>query len=212
MVTIQIFRAGTHTTSAGQPIKFSENDLAITAHMYNRSEHKAPIVLGHPKDDLPALGWIESLAVCSGALIANVSKLSPALVEAVRGGRYKYLSASFHSPDSNGNPGKGAWFLKHVGMLGAHPPAVKGMGAVFFAEWLKGQSLLVTPAEFADPGLWAGSLDVHEIPQHAPVEFRCPPGYTADPASLKTHQAALRYQYAHGVTYLEAVAVVVASK
>lgn len=173
--------------------------------MYNSAGHIAPVVLGHPKDDRPALAWVESLSSCSGALIANVGKLSPALVEAVRGGRYKYLSASFHSPDSPGNPGKGAWYLKHVGMLGAHPPAVKGLGPVAFADGACRQPVMFGKTEFSEAGLWAGLPGTHEIPQQAAVEFCCASGFTADPASLKIHRAALIYQCAHGVPYLDAV-------
>lgn len=205
MPTIQIFRAGTHTTSAGQSIVFSENDIANTALMYNSAGQKAPIVLGHPKDDQPALGWVESLAGCGGALVANVGKLSPALVEAVRGGRYKYLSAAFHSTDSPGNPCKGVWYLKHVGMLGALPPAVKGLGPVSFADGSGCQSAMIGAAEFSDVGLWAGLPGTHEIPKQAAVEFCCASGFTVDPVSLKIHQAALIYQRAHGGPYLDAV-------
>lgn len=205
MPIIQIFRAGTHTTSAGQSIVFSENDIANTALMYNSAGHSAPVVLGHPADDQPALAWVESLARCGGALVAKVGRLSPALVEAVRGGRYKYLSASFHSLDSPGNPSRGVWYLKHVGMLGAHPPAIKGLGPVAFADGTGPQSVMIGAAEFSDAGLWAGLPGAHEIPQQAVVEFCCASGFTADPVSLKIHQAALIYQRAHGVPYLDAV-------
>lgn len=208
MPTIKILRAGTFIDMHGRAISFSENDLATTAMMYNSAKHPAPIVLGHPQDDLPVYGWVESLTSNNGALLANVDKLSPDLVAAVRAGRYKKLSASFHHPNHPKNPAKGAFSLKHVGMLGASTPAVNGLGHVSFAEGVDGQSLLFGAAEFADAGLWAGLPSMHETAQQAPAEFACAPGFTTDPANLKIHQAALRYQHANGVEYLAAVAAV----
>lgn len=51
----------------------------------------------------------------------------------VRAGRYKKLSASLYAPDSPANPSPGAWYLRHVGFLGAQPPAIKGLAPVNFA-------------------------------------------------------------------------------
>jgi hypothetical protein len=45
----------------------------------------------------------------------------------VRDGRFKKISSAFYAPSHPRNPVPGVYYLKHVGFLGAMPPAVKGM-------------------------------------------------------------------------------------
>lgn len=132
--TIEIFRAGQHTSSSGQTLSFGEAELAASASGYDPALHEAPIVLGHPSSDAPAYGWVRGLKVREGALSAEVGDLHPSFVEAVQAGRYKKVSASFYRPDSAANPKPGTYYLRHVGFLGAQPPAVKGLTAVSFGE------------------------------------------------------------------------------
>lgn len=201
MSLIYIFRSGKHTTSNGQELEFTENDLALTAHTYNTNNHKAPVVIGHPADDQPAYGWAESVTSNNGNLFAEVGRLSPALVDAVRAGHYKYVSASFYAPNEAKNPAKGSWYLKHIGLLGSVPPAVKGLGRVSFSEQIHGHSILIASTEFSEADiLYSNRL---QYKQH--VAFTEPLGYTADQDRLKIHQAAIKYQMIHGVGYEEAL-------
>ena len=52
----------------------------------------------------------------------------------VKNGLYKKVSASFYSPESKINPEPGKWSLRHVAMLGAQPPAVKGLKGFAYSE------------------------------------------------------------------------------
>lgn len=131
---IHIFRVGSHTAMQGQTISFGEADLAASAAAYDPAKHEAPIVVGHPAADAPAFGWIKSLAAAAGDLTAMPRQVDPAFAEAVVAGRYKKVSASFYSPDSPHNPVPGVYYLRHVGFLGAQPPAVKGLTPVQFAD------------------------------------------------------------------------------
>lgn len=133
MNPIEIFRAGTHTDSHGATLSFSEGDLAATARAYDPAVSEAPIVVGHPKADAPAYGWISSLSAEGGRLFATPDQVDPSFAEMVRAGRYKKLSASLYSPSSPANPRPGTWYLRHVGFLGAQPPAIKGLAPVNFA-------------------------------------------------------------------------------
>lgn len=132
--SIHIFRAGSHTAMQGQTIVFGEADLAASAAAYDPAKHEAPIVVGHPAADAPAWGWVQSLAVDGGDLTAMPRQVDPAFAEAVAAGRYKKVSASFYQPDSPHNPVPGVYYLRHVGFLGAQPPAVKGLAPVQFAD------------------------------------------------------------------------------
>lgn len=131
---IHIFRAGSHTAMQGQTIAFGEADLAASAAAYDPTKHEAPIVVGHPATDAPAFGWVESLSADAGGLNAMPRQVDPAFAEAVAAGRFKKVSASFYQPDSPHNPVPGVYYLRHVGFLGAQPPAVKGLNPVQFAD------------------------------------------------------------------------------
>ena len=133
MDSIEIFKAGTHTDSHGATLSFSEADLAAMAKAYDPAVSEAPIVVGHPSADAPAYGWIKSLSEKNGKLLAQPDQVDPAFAEMVRAGRFKKLSASLYSPTSPANPKPGVWYLRHVGFLGAQPPAVKGLAPVNFA-------------------------------------------------------------------------------
>ena len=127
---IHIFRPGRHTSMQGATIDFGEGDLIATAKAYDPTRHEAPLVIGHPRADAPAWGWVGGLTADEGGLFATPRQLDPAFAEMVRAGRFKKVSASFYTPDSRHNPVPGVYYLRHVGFLGAQPPAVKGLAPV----------------------------------------------------------------------------------
>lgn len=131
---------------SGAVIEFSAADVAAIAAAYSPAVHEAPHVVGHPRTDGPAYGWVQSLDVNdAGRLCVTESKqVEPAFAEMVAAGRFKKRSASFYPPDHPGNPTPGTYYLKHVGWLGAAAPAVKGLvdladapvdGLLEFAGW-----------------------------------------------------------------------------
>ena len=131
---LHIFKPGRHTTVAGEAIEFSEADLAATAAAYSKDKHRAPIVKGHPAMDAPAQGWADGLVMRERGLYALPSKVDPAFAEEVRAGRWGAVSAKFYRPDAANNPVPGVWYLRHIGVLGAQPPAVKGLDSPEFSE------------------------------------------------------------------------------
>ena len=165
---IQIFKPGKHTPMSGAALSFSETDLAATAAAYDPARHEAPLVCGHPTHDEPAYGWVGSLSFAEGALEAAPIQLNVEFAELVAGGAFKKISASFYSPDSPSNPVPGVYYLRHVGFLGAMPPAVKGLrnpsfadaeqGVVEFAEW--SENLMDGhPDDVDNAGLWRSLRD-----------------------------------------------------
>ncbi len=133
-MSYEIFRAGTRTDANGNTVTITEADLAAAAQAYDPKVHEAPIVVGHPKADAPAYGWVKSLGVQNGVLTADFAQVDDGFADLVKAGRYKKVSASFYPPTSPNNPKPGVWTLRHVGFLGAQPPAVKGLSAISFAE------------------------------------------------------------------------------
>lgn len=119
-----IFKTGKHTDSNGNEREWTENDLDKIIESYDKTKHEAPIVIGHPKTNAPAFGWIEKLKRVGDTLYALPSQLAQEFVEMVNKGLFKKRSISLY-PDGT---------LRHVGFLGAQPPAVKGLPDVEFKE------------------------------------------------------------------------------
>lgn len=136
MKPFEIFRPGSFTAMDGQPVNFSAEMLAEIASSYNPALHEAPLVIGHPQSDAPAYGWVRGLTYEEDRLVAEpgADDLEPAFAEMVQSGRFKKRSASFYPPQHPSNPTPGKWHLKHVGFLGAMPPAVRGLKEVAFSE------------------------------------------------------------------------------
>jgi hypothetical protein len=131
---IHLMPVGRHTAMAGQSIDFSEADLQASAAAYNPALHEAPLVIGHPTHDAPAYGWVQSLVFGADGLTAIPHQINPDFAELHKAGAFKKVSASFYHPDSKSNPVPGVYYLRHVGFLGAQPPAIKGLKAVEFAD------------------------------------------------------------------------------
>ena len=131
---LHIFKPGRQTAMSGAVLDFSESDLAASARAYDPALHEAPIVIGHPKHDAPAYGWVKSLAASGDGLNAEPHQVDADFAELVASGRYKKISASFYLPDAPNNPVPGVYYLRHVGFLGAQPPAVKGLKQAEFAD------------------------------------------------------------------------------
>jgi len=104
------------------------------------------VVIGHPKSDDPAYGWVRGLRFADGALKATLHKVAPAFAAMVQDGAFRNRSASFYSPEAPNNPRPGHWYLRHVGFLGALAPAVKGLQPVAYADNERG----AVTVEFAE--------------------------------------------------------------
>ena len=128
-IWVQIFRAGNHTDSAGRTSEWSAEDVTKIATMYNERvttqiNNEAPIVKGHPKTDDPAFGWAKELKVEDGILKARIEFTDVEFEQEVKDKKYKNISIALNEDLS----------LRHIGFLGAVPPAVKELEAPEFNE------------------------------------------------------------------------------
>ena len=152
MKSFEIFRPGKHTASNGVTLEFSEDMLRAAVEGYDPTLHEAPIVIGHPKDNHPAYGWVKGLSFAEdGTIVASPGEVDAEFSEMVEAGRYKKRSASWYLPDAPNNPKPGTLYLRHVGFLGAQPPAVKGLKDVSFAGAEEGV------VEYVESARWAWS-------------------------------------------------------
>ncbi|HGM8049231.1 peptidase [Pseudomonas aeruginosa] len=108
-------------------MEFTEAILQEIAATYDPALSEAPLVIGHPKLNAPAYGWAKGLEVREGMLYAEPHQVVPEFAEAANRKMYKKRSASVYLPDSPGNPVPGKHYLRHIGFLGAVPPAIKGI-------------------------------------------------------------------------------------
>lgn len=129
----EIFRAGPQTDMHGRKVTIDRAELASIAAAYDPAKHEAPLVVGHPRLDAPAYGWVKGLRVEGDRLVADAHQVDPAFAAIVNEGRFKKRSASFLLPTSPDNPVPGSYYLNHVGFLGATAPAVKGLRDAQFA-------------------------------------------------------------------------------
>jgi len=131
---LEIFRTGNY----GELGSFSETDLDEIAAEYSADKHKAPITLGHVEDDSkPALGWIKKIYRKGMSLFADGEIVSE-LKEWITQGLYENVSAAIYKNFA----GSGKKYLRHLAVLGAVPPVVKGMGglkAAMFSDTENGE-------------------------------------------------------------------------
>lgn len=117
-----VFKTGKHTNSKGIQKEYNTSDLDGIVNRYKPEEYEAPIVVGHPKTDSPAYGWIEKLKRVGDVLYAYPKQVVQEFADAVKQGLYKNRSVALNADGS----------LRHVGFLGATPPAVTGLPPVEF--------------------------------------------------------------------------------
>lgn len=123
----EIFRTGQHNGKNSKR-EWTEEDLRQTALLYSEAIRSAPLVIGHPADNLPEYGKVSRVIYCKNALFAE-AEISPELVQKVKNNEISGISASFMMIDSPQNPTQGVgYYLNHVGFLeNPDRPAVKGM-------------------------------------------------------------------------------------
>jgi len=120
---IEIFRGGKQMDSSGRE---HDGDALIdrAVETFDPAYHEPPIVVGHPKDNAPAFGWVQGIKRSGNRLMVKARDVVPEFEAIAKQGLYKKRSASFY-PDGR---------LRHVGFLGAAPPAVKGLADLRFDD------------------------------------------------------------------------------
>jgi len=185
---IEIFRIGGHTDSAGFTRDWTLKDLEKIASSYNPQEHEAPIVIGHPETDSPAYGWIEALKVEGEKLLAKPGQLVEQFKDWVKKGLYKKVSIALY-PDLT---------LRHVGFLGAVPPAVKGLENVRFQERGK---VTICFSDFE----WKGGVEMSNVKDFGKELERRIKEVLRDPRS---HIDRYGRRFSENITYSEALTYV----
>ena len=138
---VAIMRTGTFKDSAGNPHTFDVAKLDAIAAAYNPQFHEAPEVIGHPKTDDPAWGWVKSLKRDGDILFYEPGDRVPEFQQMIDLRMFKNRSVKL---------GADGVTIKHVGWLGAQAPAVKGLPVAFSED---SDSIDIEFAEPDDPGV-----------------------------------------------------------
>lgn len=127
-LVIEVFRVGEHTDSGGNTREWTLEDLQDIVNTYNTAVQNdssliAPLVKGHPEDDSPAYGWVQSLRLNGDIMEAEI-EFSDEIVEEIKEQKFKKISIALFENMR----------LRHIGILGAMPPAVEGLKPVKFSK------------------------------------------------------------------------------
>lgn len=125
---VAILRPGTFIDANGTSISFTEDSLRLIADTYDPAYHCAVLNLDHNESG-PALGFVSDLAWDGVHLLADLSGVPAELAQAVGAGRYPFRSAEVYADLDGRGP-----YLRAVALLGARPPAVKGLPPMPEAE------------------------------------------------------------------------------
>ena len=174
---LHLARPGRFTDMHGQDVELTPALLAQLAASYDPAIYQAPLVVGHPKANAPAFGWLDAIEATPEGLFGTPINVDPFFADAVRSGRYPKRSLSFWPADHPQSPTPGQPYIRHLGVLGAVPPAIPG---------LRG-------ADLADPDAGITTLDFSATSPLPPEE---PPMSDPDPVALAAQVADLAAQAA----------------
>lgn len=141
---IHVLKVGDSVSADAVETFHTREDLLELANSYDPNVHEAPTVLGHDSDkdwsqlmsrddSEPSYGWIVQAYVEGNDLYVDIDA-SDELVKFIDEKRYKKRSLGYYGRKSKSNPKPGQLYIRHLAMLGASPPAIKGLDNIKLAE------------------------------------------------------------------------------
>jgi hypothetical protein len=127
-VEIMVFEADTRASKGLTAAHVQE-----AATLYDAEKAPAPLVFGHPTNDSPALGVVESFRCDGPKVFARLKGVAKELVDAVRSRRVLNRSVALWDPHHPSNPNPGKFSFRHLGFLGGQAPAIPNMPALKFS-------------------------------------------------------------------------------
>lgn len=120
---IPSFRAGDY----GEQGRYTEADIQELVDTFAPKAFGVPIVVGHPKVNSPAWGWLDGARRAGDVLELHVSEVDADFAAAVGERKFDRVSVKFRR-----RPSDQKLQLIHLGFLGAWPPGVDTLGRVQF--------------------------------------------------------------------------------
>jgi len=120
----EVFKSGTWTDSSGRTRTWTNSDIDKMVSSFNPDNREIPMVVGHPKTDSPAFGWVARVWREGNGLWAEFKDVVKEMQSAIKKKMFKNTSVSIN-PDGT---------LRHIGFLGGAQPAVPGLGKIQFED------------------------------------------------------------------------------
>lgn len=124
---LELFRVTDKTARNGKRYKIGAEELRQSAAAYDPKLKAAPLVIGHPKDDSPAFGWLKRVDAVADLLTGEPTSVAAAFAEAVNAKAFPKISMAFYPPDAANNPKPGVFYPRHVGFFGGQQTIVDGL-------------------------------------------------------------------------------------
>jgi len=119
-----ILKTGTFIDANGKKIEITLADLNHMVESFDPKKRDVPLVIGHPKTNAPAWGWVNQLRVNDNKLQAQYKDIVNEIKPVLALKQYRKKSVSLY-PDKT---------LRHVGLLGAVQPAIPGLRDFQFSD------------------------------------------------------------------------------
>ena len=148
---IHIFTAGTYPQWDSKEQKtidvtVSPENLAQIAASYDPVWHEAPLWIGHPLPDAPALGWFSELKAVGDKLYAKLSYASDELIRLVKAKSYKKVSVEIYNWKKDG---KDILYLGAIGLTNL--PLIKNLPELNFSNKEGALAFAITNPKFSFP-------------------------------------------------------------
>jgi hypothetical protein len=123
-VTMEVFRAGKQTDSAGNTKEWTKKDLDKIVSQFKELGEDVPATIGHNVKNKPAYGWFKSFYRKGKSLFGEMEDVVDEFGEMLKKKMFKNRSIALRPNLS----------IRHMAFLGAEPPAIKGMKDFAFSE------------------------------------------------------------------------------
>lgn len=120
---VHAFYAGTHTDKNGNTVTLTQDDLDDIV----RNHTPVPHVIGHPEENHPAYAWTAEVKREGDNLFVKSSDINADFSDAIESKAFPNRSASLVKTDNG-------WKLRHIGWLGAVPPALEKLHSAEFSN------------------------------------------------------------------------------
>ena len=181
--------------------RFTRRDLHEIARNFRRLQRQLqpPLKFGHDegqtllgqRDGDPALGWVEQLWVRGDRLLARFAGMPRVVLEAIRAGRYRRVSAELYFNVRQGGKRLGK-ALKAVALLGADLPAVTNLNdlTAYLASTVpaRAPALAAAPARVFSVPVQGGRIDIPTSEETSMSEPETGPELQAELAELRAYR------------------------
>ena len=191
ILDIDILSTGVNVDAFGNVVETDINKLNEIANSYDPKLFKGKLVLGHstdaafmsgrvPSDKIPAYGTIEKVYV-KGDKLRAITEVADDAVDWIANKHFTDRSVALYSPASPYSPKQGEYYIRHLALLGAAPPAIKGLQPL-------DEILAESYSETADLGIETITMKIEDkdkMKDEANMEGTMPVGTTDEQPTAK---------------------------